>query len=155
MSHFWPFFLKNFHGQQSNEVSQKSTPKIVYHTFGKNNLPWKKSQMSSHKRQHSKPFVRLWSKFPKILSWSYAIWTFGKRQLSKPCITLFTRITKKRHGQILNGPLQKTMFQITRHTFDKQPDSTTNTGHNKYYDETNPIMKLTNIVRIHGASYKP
>ena len=80
---------------------------------------------------------------------------FWKKATLKPYITLFTRITKKRHGQILNEPLQKTMFQTTRHTFDKQPDSTTNTGHNKYYDETNPIMKLTNIVRIHGASYRP
>ena len=36
--------------------------------------------------------------------------------------------------------------------FDKQPDSTTNTGQNKYYNETNPILKLSNIVRIYRAS---
>ena len=52
---------------------------------------------------------------------------FWKTATSKPCITLFTRITKKSHGQILNEPLQKTIFQTTRPTFDKQPDSTTNT----------------------------
>ena len=47
------------------------------------------------------------------------------------------------------------MFQTTPHTFDKQPDSTSNTGHNKNYDETNSIMQLTNIVRILEASYRP
>ena len=51
-----------------------------------------------------------------------------------------------------NKPLQKTMFKTIGHTFDKQPESTTNTDHNKYYDETNPIMKLTNIDRVYGAS---
>ena len=38
-------------------------------------------------------------------------------------------------------------------TFDKNPDSTTNTDNNKYFNRTNPIMKLTNIERIHRVSY--
>ena len=53
-----------------------------------------------------------------------------------------------------NKPLQKTMFKTIGHTFDKQPESTTNPEHTKYYDETNSIMKLINIVGLHGASYR-
>ena len=62
---------------------------------------------------------------------------FWKKATFKPYITFFTRITKN---------------VMKPYTFDKQPDSTTNTGQNKYYNETNPILKLSNIVRIYRAS---
>ena len=54
----------------------------------------------------------------------------------------------------MNSEEEKT-FQTIGYTFDRHPDSTTNTEHNKYYDGTNPIMKLTNIARIHRVPYRP
>ena len=40
------------------------------------------------------------------------------------------------------------MLKTIAYIFDGQPDSTTNTEHNKNYDGTNPIIEVTNIARI-------
>ena len=46
------------------------------------------------------------------------------------------------------------MVKTIGHTFDQQPESTTYTEYNKYYDGKDPNMKLTNIFRVHGTSYR-
>ena len=52
---------KHFHGQKTNELSQKATPKTIFHPFDKNNLNYYHGKKSNEFLQKavSKPFVRL------------------------------------------------------------------------------------------------
>ena len=68
--------------------------------------------------------------------------TFKRVSFETICHSSHKNHQKYCHEQLINELSQQTVLKTIIHTFDRQPNRTTSTEHNKQYDVTNPIMSV-------------